>query len=128
MECKKNWKKLKIGLCICIFIFCVGLATFKDTFWSSDTNPDHPFYYDCMIGEDVTDPNIPWTVRNKSNGKCTRLYLPRYILRYGLSINILSLAIQSGQSRTYRISANSFLPWIVVAPKKSYSLIVSSLE
>ena len=65
MECKKNAKKMKLAS-LSIF-FCVGLATFKDTFWSSDTNPDHPFYYDCMIGEDVTDPNIPWTVRKKSN-------------------------------------------------------------
>jgi hypothetical protein len=62
---KKKKKKNEI-------YFCVGLATFKDTFWSSETNPDHPFYYDCMIGEDVTDPNIPWTVRKKSN--CT--YIP----------------------------------------------------
>ena len=70
---------------------CVGLATFKDTFWSSDTNPDHPFYYDCMIGEDVTDPNIPWTVSKKSNAKLVlgQMYLlPWYIFRYGLSINI----------------------------------------
>ena len=88
---KKNQEKIEMDLCF--FFLCVGLATFKDTFWSSDTNPDHPFYYDCMIGEDVTDPNIPWTVRKKSNAKCSKLYIPRYILRYGLSINILSLAI-----------------------------------
>ena len=71
-----------------LFCVCLGLATFKDTFWSSDTNPDHPFYYDCMIGEDVTDPNIPWTVRKKSNVHKT-VHTSRHVLRYGVSINII---------------------------------------
>ena len=82
-----KWSQIEIGLSL--YFFCVGLATFKDTFWSSDTNPDHPFYYDCMIGEDVTDPNIPWTVRKKSNVHKIVHTLNRYILRYGVSINII---------------------------------------
>ena len=26
----------------------------------------------------MTDPNIPWTVRKKSNAKCTKLYIPQH--------------------------------------------------
>lgn len=50
----------------------LGLAAFKDTFWSSDVNPDHPFYYECMIGEDVVDPNIPWAVSYRYTGPTSR--------------------------------------------------------
>ena len=46
----------------------LGLAAFKDTFWSSPVNTEHPFYYDCMIGEDEQDPNVPWTISYRYDG------------------------------------------------------------
>ena len=46
----------------------LGLAAFKDTFWSSTVNTEHPFYYDCMIGEDEQDPNVPWTISYRYDG------------------------------------------------------------
>lgn len=46
----------------------LGLATFKDTFWSSETNSDHPFYYDCMITTEEADPNLPWEVSYRYDG------------------------------------------------------------
>ena len=74
-----NTKKALLYFYPCLaltwFTFFAGLATFKDTFWSTSTNPDHPFYYDCMIGEDVIDPNVPWSVSILHNVICMCLYL-----------------------------------------------------
>lgn len=59
-----NWR---IGIST-YFASALGLAAFKDTFWSSSVNEDHPFYYDCMIGEDEQDPNVPWSVTYRYSG------------------------------------------------------------
>lgn len=59
-----NWR---IGLSTYL-ASALGLASFKDTFWSSSINEDHPFYYDCMIGEDESDPNVPWSVTYRYSG------------------------------------------------------------
>ena len=64
-----------------MYLFFVGLSTFKDTFWSSKSNPDHPFYYDCMIGENVVDPNVPWTVTYRYNGPHSRTSM--YVMNVG---------------------------------------------
>ena len=46
----------------------LGLAPFKDVFWSSPENFGSPFYSDCMIVSNNTDPNIPWTLNYRYNG------------------------------------------------------------
>ena len=61
---KDNWRIGLSGL----FSNALGLHTFKDSFWSNQLNPDHPFYYECMIGQDEEDPNVPWSVTYRYNG------------------------------------------------------------
>ena len=61
---RDNWR---IGLSSYLAT-ALGLAPFKDSFWSSRTNEGHPFYYDCMIGESEQDPNLPWTVSYRYDG------------------------------------------------------------
>lgn len=46
----------------------LGLAPFKDVFWTCPENPGSPFYSDCMIVSNNTDPNIPWTLNYRYNG------------------------------------------------------------
>ena len=41
---KDNWR---IGL-TSLLASSLGLAPFKNVFWSSQTNPGNKFYYDCM--------------------------------------------------------------------------------
>ena len=61
---RDNWR---IGLSSYLAT-SLGLAAFKDTFWSSPVNTEHPFYYDCMIGQDEQDPNVPWTIAYRYDG------------------------------------------------------------
>jgi len=46
----------------------LGLAPFKDVFWTREENSGNPFYSDCMIVSNNTDPNIPWTLNYRYNG------------------------------------------------------------
>ncbi len=68
----------------------LGLAPFKDTFWTSEENPDHPYYYDCMIGSNNTDPNVPWPLTFRYSGyrdKTSKLFYAIFIYKLHM-INI----------------------------------------
>ena len=76
---KDNWR---IGLST-YFSSSLGLAAFKDTFWSSPINTEHPFYYDCMIGSDEQDPNVPWTVTYRYDGSISKTSKPMVLYFIG---------------------------------------------
>ena len=77
---KDNWR---IGLSTYLSS-SLGLATFKDTFWSSSVNPEHPFYYDCMIGANVSDPNVPWSVSYRYDGTHSQTSIGFLFIRHSL--------------------------------------------
>jgi hypothetical protein len=87
MLSRDNWR---IGLSA-YFASSLGLASFKDTFWTSVENPDHPFYYDCMIG-DNSDPNTPWEVIYRYNGYRSKTSTNAYAILEGL-LKILLVSI-----------------------------------
>ena len=61
---KDNWK---IGI-TSLMTSSLGLASFKNVFWSSRRNPGNKFYYNCMEVSNSTDPNIPWTLEFRYTG------------------------------------------------------------
>ena len=61
---KDNWK---IGITT-LMTDSLGLASFKNVFWSSQRNPGNKFYYNCMEVSNNTDPNIPWTLEFRYTG------------------------------------------------------------
>jgi len=46
----------------------LGLASFKNVFWSSQTNPGNRFYYECMEVSNNTNPNQPWSLNFRYTG------------------------------------------------------------
>ena len=55
---KDNWR---LGISS-LLASALGLASFKNVFWSSERNPGNKFYYDCMEVNNNTDPNVPWNL------------------------------------------------------------------
>ena len=46
----------------------LGLSSFKNVFWSSQSNPGNKFYYNCMEVSNQTDPNVPWSLKYRYTG------------------------------------------------------------
>ena len=46
----------------------LGLSSFKNVFWSSQSNPGNKFYYNCMEVSNNTDPNVPWSLKYRYTG------------------------------------------------------------
>ena len=59
-----NWRVGISGL----FASALGLASFKNVFWSSPRNPGNKFYYNCMDVSNNTDPNVPWSLAYRYTG------------------------------------------------------------
>ena len=46
----------------------LGLAPFKNVFWSSERNPGNPFYYNCMEVANNSDSDKPWELNYRYTG------------------------------------------------------------
>ena len=61
---KDNWR---LGISS-LMASALGLASFKNVFWSSERNPGNKFYYNCMEVSNTTDPNVPWSLEYRYTG------------------------------------------------------------
>ena len=61
---KDNWR---LGISS-LMASALGLASFKNVFWSSERNPGNKFYYNCMEVTNTTDPNVPWSLEYRYTG------------------------------------------------------------
>lgn len=59
-----NWR---IGIST-LLVSSLGLASFKNVFWSRNYNPGNKFYYECMEVTNNTDPNQPWSLQFRYTG------------------------------------------------------------
>ena len=46
----------------------LGLAPFKNVFWSTQRNPGNPFYYNCMEVANNSDSDKPWELNYRYTG------------------------------------------------------------
>ena len=61
---KDNWR---IGM-TSLLATSLGLAPFKNVFWSSERNPGNPFYYNCMEVANNSDSDKPWELNYRYTG------------------------------------------------------------
>ena len=61
---KDNWR---IGM-TSLLASSLGLAPFKNVFWSTQRNPGNPFYYNCMEVANNSDSDKPWELNYRYTG------------------------------------------------------------
>ena len=59
-----NWR---IGISS-LLASSLGLASFKNVFWSNERNPGNKFYYNCMEVSNSSDSNKPWNLNYRYTG------------------------------------------------------------